>query len=58
MSFEPFDIHGFVSGMEDRVLAPKKPVKRSVVHVEPMKPHYDTRTEELIHERPVGEPES
>ena len=53
----PFDICRYVREIEDRLPEPKKPV-RPVVHIEPMKPEHNTRTSELIHSRPVNDPQS
>lgn len=50
----PFDINRYVREIEDRLPEPKKSV-RPVVHIEPMLPFHDTRTQELIHSRPVNE---
>ena len=51
----PFDIGRYVREIEDRLLEPKKPV-RPVVHIEPMIPFHDTRTQELIHSRNEPKP--
>ena len=53
----PFDIGRYVREIEDRLPEKKKPV-RPVVHIEPMIPVHDTRTQELIHSRPINEPQS